>query len=47
MRSKIGEKGDGFWSKITDLVAYEISNTLTDGVFVTILIGPSLDKEMR
>lgn len=47
MRSKIGEKGDGSWSKITDLVAYEISNTLIDGVSITILIGPSSDQEIR
>ncbi len=47
MRNKIGEKGDGSWSKITDLVAYELSNTIADGVSITVLIGPSSNQEIR
>lgn len=47
MRNKIGQKGDGSWAKITDLVVYELSNTLYEGASITILIGPSSSQEIR
>lgn len=47
IRNKVGQKGNGSWSGIEDLVVYEIKNTVSDGVFLTLFIGPSDDQKIR
>ncbi len=46
IRSKVGLKGDGTWSKIRDLIVYEIYNTIEDGVELNLYIGPG-DRALR
>lgn len=47
MRKAVGLLGNGDWSKIKDLVAYEIYNTKDEGVGLIIYIGPSNNQEAR
>ena len=47
IRNKVGQKGNGTWDGIRDLVVYEIKNTVSDGVKITLYIGPSDDQATR
>ena len=47
MRNKVGLHGNGEWTGIEDLVAYEIQNTVKYGVALVIFIGPSNDQSLR
>ncbi|MBQ6782426.1 MAG: DUF262 domain-containing protein [Acholeplasmatales bacterium] len=47
MRNKVGFHGNGQWTNILDLVAYEIQNTIKDGVSIVVFIGPSDDQNLR
>lgn len=40
IRNKVGLKGDGTWSKIQDLIVYEIQNTVDSGANICLYIGP-------
>lgn len=46
IRSKVGLVGDGTWSKIKDLIVYEIYNTIDSGVQLNLYIGPG-DRNVR
>ena len=47
MRNKVGLHGNGWWTRIDDLIAYEIQNTVKEGVGLVILIGPSDNQSLR
>jgi len=46
IRRKVGLNGDGSWSKIKDLIVYEIYNTVDNGVELNLYIGPG-KQELR
>lgn len=47
MRNKVGLHGNGLWTNIKDLVAYEIQNTVKEGVGIVIFVGPSDNQVLR
>lgn len=46
IRNKVGLNGDGSWSKIKDLIVWEIQNRVSDGVEIILYIGPG-DASLR
>lgn len=47
VRENVGLGGSGEWSGIKDLIAFEIQNTVSDGVSAVAFVGPSKDQELR
>lgn len=47
IRSKVGLIGDGSWSGLKDLLAYEIKIVNSGKITLTLIIGPGADKDRR